>query len=121
MRLEGWHLIIIIVLALVLFAAPKLPGMARSVHDAVAECLAVAAASGVTIPGDVWASVERIATSMPGQVSSTCQDLRRGKPTEIDHLNGVVVREGDRLGVPVPLNRALLALVKALELKRRGG
>ena len=98
-----------------------LPGMARSVHDAVAECLAVAAASGVTIPGDVWASVERIATSMPGQVSSTCQDLRRGKPTEIDHLNGVVVREGDRLGVPVPLNRALLALVKALELKRRGG
>jgi sec-independent protein translocase protein TatA len=30
MRLEGWHLIIIIVLALVLFAAPKLPGMARS-------------------------------------------------------------------------------------------
>ena len=95
----------------------KLPGMAQSVHDAVAECLAVAAALSVTIPGDVWASVERIATSMPEQVSSTCQDLRRGKPTEIDHLNGVVVREGDRLGVPVPLNRALWGLVKALEAR----
>ena len=95
-----------------------LPGMAQTVHDAVAECLAVAAALGVQIPGDVWASVERIATSMPGQVSSTCQDLRRGKPTEIDHLNGYVVREGDRLGVAVPLNRALQALVKALESKR---
>ena len=94
-----------------------LPGVAQTVHDAVAECLAVAAALGVVIPGDVWASVTRIATSMPGQVSSTCQDLRRGKPTEIDHLNGYIVREGDRLGIPVPLNRALHALVKALETK----
>ena len=94
-----------------------LPGVARTVHEAVVECLAVAAAMGVDIPGDVWAAVDRIAVSMPGQVSSTCQDLRRGKPTEIDHLNGYVVREGDRLGIPVPLNRALHALVKALEAK----
>ena len=92
-----------------------LPGLARTVHDAVVECLAVAAALEVVIPGDAWASVERIATSMPGQVSSTCQDLRRGKPTEIDHLNGYIVREGERLGVATPLNRALWALVKALE------
>ncbi|MGO4491220.1 Sec-independent protein translocase subunit TatA [Arthrobacter sp. 2YAF22_2] len=35
MRLEGWHLIIIIVLALVLFAAPKLPGMARSLGQSM--------------------------------------------------------------------------------------
>ncbi|MFL6679835.1 MAG: ketopantoate reductase family protein [Burkholderiaceae bacterium] len=94
-----------------------LPGIARTVHDTVAEGLAVAAAMNVAIPGDVWAAVDRIAATMPGQVSSTCQDLRRGKPTEIDHLNGYVVREGDRLGVPVPLNRALQALVKALEAK----
>jgi 2-dehydropantoate 2-reductase len=94
-----------------------LPGIARTVHDAVVECLAVAAALGVTIPGDVFAAVDRIATSMPGQVSSTCQDLRRGKPTEIDHLNGYIAREGERLGVATPLNRALHALVKALETK----
>ena len=92
-----------------------MPDIARTVHDAVAECLAVARALAITIPGDVWASVDRIATSMPGQVSSTCQDLRRGKPTEIDHRNGYIAREGERLGVPTPLNRALLALVKALE------
>ena len=92
-----------------------LPGIARTVHDAVVECLAVADALQVTIPGDVWAAVDRIATSMPGQVSSTCQDLRRGKPTEIDHLNGYIVREGERLGIATPLNRALHALVKALE------
>ena len=95
-----------------------LPGIAQTVHDAVAECLVVAAASEVVIPGDVWAAVDRIATSMPGQVSSTCQDLRRGKPTEIDHLNGYIVREGERLGIATPLNRALQALVKALETIR---
>ena len=94
-----------------------LPGIVRTVHEAVVECLAVADALQVTIPGDVWAAVDRIATSMPGQVSSTCQDLRRGKPTEIDHLNGFVVREGERLGIATPLNRALHALVKALEAK----
>ena len=95
-----------------------LPGIAQTVHDTVAECLAVAAALEVTIPGDVWAAVDRIATSMPGQVSSTCQDLRRGKPTEIDHLNGYIVRQGERLGIATPLNRALQALVKALETIR---
>ncbi|MFL6624851.1 MAG: ketopantoate reductase family protein [Vitreoscilla sp.] len=97
-----------------------LPGVARTVHDAVAEGLAVAAAMNVAIPGDVWAAVDRIAATMPAQVSSTCQDLRRGKPTEIDHLNGYVVREGDRLGIPVPLNRALQALVKAREAQPAG-
>jgi 2-dehydropantoate 2-reductase len=92
-----------------------LPGIARTVHDAVVECLAVAQALQISIPGDVWAAVDRIATSMPDQVSSTCQDLRRGKPTEIDHLNGYIVREGERLGIATPLNRALHALVKARE------
>ena len=97
-----------------------LPGIAQTVHDAVVECLAVARALEVTIPGDVFAAVARIATSMPGQVSSTCQDLRRGKPTEIDHLNGYIVREGERLGIATPLNRALHALVKALETTPAG-
>jgi len=94
-----------------------MPDIVRTVHGAVAECLAVAEALQVTIPGDVWAAVERIASSMPAQFSSTCQDLRRGKPTEIDHLNGYVAREGERVGVATPVNRTLHALVKALEAK----
>jgi len=97
-----------------------LPDVMRSVRETVAECLAVAEAARIVIPGDVWAAVDRIAASMPGQVSSTCQDLRRGKPTEIDHLNGFVVREGERLGIATPLNRALHALVKALEASKHG-
>lgn len=52
---------------------------------------------------------------MPGQYSSTAQDLARQKKTEIDHLNGFVVRKGEALGVPTPVNRVLLALVKLRE------
>ena len=96
------------------------PDIAATVHGAVAECLAVADALGITVPGDSHAGIDRIAATMPGQVSSTCQDLRRGKPTEIDHLNGHVVAEGERVGVATPLNRALHALVKALETSKVG-
>jgi 2-dehydropantoate 2-reductase len=52
---------------------------------------------------------------MPGQFSSTAQDLMRGKPSEIDHLNGFIARRGQALGVPVPVNRAMHVLVKLLE------
>jgi len=86
-------------------------------RDVVEECLAVARAAGVQVPGDMHAAVQQIARSMPNQLSSTAQDLARGRQSEIDHLNGVVVRKGAALGVPTPANRALLALVKLLENK----
>ncbi|WP_413762127.1 ketopantoate reductase family protein [Variovorax sp. Varisp41] len=90
------------------------PGVLR---DVVAECLAVARAEGVTIPGDIDAAVAGIARTMPAQFSSTAQDLARGKRSEIDHLNGFVLRRGEALGVPVPVNRLLWTLVRLLEDK----
>jgi len=90
-------------------------GVPAVMGDVVDECLAVARAAGVDVPRDLLQAVPRIAETMPGQFSSTAQDLARGKPTEIDHLNGFVVRKGDALGVPTPANRVLLALVKLLE------
>ena len=90
-------------------------GISAVMSDVVAECLAVAHAAGVRVPGDMDEAVRRIAQTMPGQFSSTAQDLARRKKTEIDHLNGVVVRKGEALGVPTPANRTLLALVKLLE------
>ena len=89
-----------------------IPEVMRAVTD---ECLAVARAARVELPGDMHEAVPGIARSMPGQYSSTAQDLSRRKPTEIDHLNGFVVRKGEALGVPTPVNRTLLALVKLLE------
>lgn len=97
------------------------PGVRAVMADVVAECRAVAAADGVTLPGDVDLAVRRIAETMPTQHSSTAQDLMRGKPTEIDHLNGYVVRRGEALGVPTPANRVLWTLVKLAEPPRELG
>ena len=92
-------------------------GITDVMGDVVAECLAVAQADGVQVAGDVQAAVAKLAGSMPTQLSSTAQDLVRGKPTEIDHLNGLIVRRGQALGVATPANRVLWALVKLLEAK----
>jgi 2-dehydropantoate 2-reductase len=87
-------------------------------RDVVEETLAVAKASGVRMAPDILAKTFKIAEAMPTQFSSTAQDLARGKPTEIDHLNGFVLRKGEALGIPTPANRALYALVKLLEEKK---
>ena len=92
-------------------------GITAVMRDVVDECLAVAKADDVTIPGDVDAAIRQIAETVPGQYSSTAQDLARGKPSEIDHLNGVIVRRGEALGVATPVNRLLHAIVKLLESK----
>ena len=91
------------------------PGVQDIMRDVVAECRAVATADGVAIPGDVDMAVRRIAETMPTQYSSTAQDLMRGKPSEIDHLNGYVVRRGQALGVPTPANRVLWVMVRLAE------
>ncbi len=92
-------------------------GIRDTMRDVVEETLTVAKASGVKMAPDMLARTYKIAEAMPTQYSSTAQDLARGKPTEIDHLNGYVVRRGEALGVPTPANRALHALVKLLESK----
>lgn len=92
-------------------------GVSDVIRDVVAECLAVAKAEGVEVPGDTDAALRGIAQTMPAQYSSTAQDLARGKLSEIDHLNGLVVRRGEALGVPTPANRVLFVLVKLLEGK----
>lgn len=96
----------------------KVDGVRDVIRDVIAECLAVAAAEGITVPGDVTAATWRIGETMPGQYSSTAQDVARGKLSEIDHLNGLVVRRGEALGVPTPANRVLHVMVKLVEAKR---
>jgi 2-dehydropantoate 2-reductase len=87
-------------------------------HDVVDECVAVANALQVRLPGDPWQAVQRLAATMPAQFSSTAQDLARGKRSEIDHLNGFIVRQGRALGVRTPVNAALHTLVKLIESKQ---
>ena len=96
----------------------RVPGIRELMKSVVDEALAIAEVRGVRLAPDTHARVAGIAEAMPTQYSSTAQDLARGRATEIDHLNGYLVREGDALGVPVPANRALHALVKLVEQKK---
>ena len=93
------------------------PGVRELMRDVTAEVVAVAKADGIRMLPDVLDRMYGIAKAMPTQHSSTAQDLARGKKTEIDHLNGYVVRRGEALGIPTPANRALWALVKLVEQK----
>lgn len=93
-------------------------GVPALMRDVVNECLAVSKAEGVQIAGDVDAAIKMIFDSMPAQFSSTAQDIARGKKSEIDHLNGLVMRRGEALGIATPVNRTLWALVKLLESKQ---
>jgi 2-dehydropantoate 2-reductase len=82
----------------------------------VREVVALARAEGIGLQFEPsLQAMERIATAMPAQFSSTAQDMARRKPSEIDHLNGFVARRGRELGVDVPINQTLYALVKLVE------
>jgi 2-dehydropantoate 2-reductase len=86
-----------------------MPATLRAIHE---ECLAVAAAAGIALPATLWEDTLAIGRTMSGQRSSTAHDVARGKRSEIDYINGYVVREGERLGIPTPVNRLLHTLVK---------
>jgi 2-dehydropantoate 2-reductase len=96
------------------------PDARRLVEAAVYEVLAVAKAANIHPPGFedpqvALAGSFKIATQMAEALSSTAQDMIRGKRTEIDSLNGYISRLGAELGVPTPVNHALYTLVKLVE------
>src|SRR5205085_3884179 len=91
----------------------------RSIMDVVIEeAFAVARAEGVALP---WADAAAYRESFYGRLvpstaehrSSMLQDIERGRPTEIDAINGEVARRGLRGGLPVPVNLTLARLIRA--------
>ena len=98
-------------------------GEVRELQETVVrEVVALARAEGVNLPLEpALEAMRKIAGAMPAQLSSTAQDMARGKPSEIDHLNGFVARRGAALGVATPANQALYALVRLIESTRGRG
>lgn len=95
---------------------PEIRAVQRAI---VQEVAAVAEAEGRRMAlAPALQAMEKIAGAMPAQLSSTAQDLARGKPTEIEHLNGHVARRGAALGIATPVNQTLYALVKLVEAGR---
>ena len=98
------------------------PALRETALAAVAEAMAVARAAGVAIrtvaPEDAW--IKAAAGLPPEFKASMLQSLEKGARTEVDYINGAVVREGARVGVPTPVNRTLVACVKGIEARLFG-
>ncbi|HXX09744.1 MAG TPA: ketopantoate reductase family protein [Pseudolabrys sp.] len=100
-------------------ARHKSPEMRALEDDMAAECIAVVRALGGTFAVPPMEFVEKIrAGEIPvtAHAGSMALDIARGAPTEIDELTGFIVREGERLNIPVPACKAVYRLVKGLEL-----
>ncbi len=88
----------------------------------VTEAEKVARARGIKIPySDAPAKVEEVARATGKNRSSMLQDMDKGRGTEIDFINGAIVKEGKKAGVPTPYNELVTLLVKTLEEKRLKG
>ncbi len=95
------------------------PGSEALVREAMWEVVAVAARHGVGLGAE---DVDEMAAPNPGLRDyhpSTARDLEAGKPLERDALCGFLAREGERLGVPVPVNRVLDGLLALQEDRAR--
>jgi 2-dehydropantoate 2-reductase len=97
-----------------LYAVPEVEATALA---AVAEAMAVAKASGVqlttTDPQQPWL---KAAAGLPPEFkTSMLQSLEKGSVTEIDFINGAVVRQGEKYGIPTPVNQTLVACIKGIE------
>jgi len=83
--------------------------------SAAREAAGVAVARGVTLPyPDAAIAAETVARNTASNRSSMLQDVERGAPTEVDAINGAIVRAAEQAGVPTPIHRTLWQLVKAL-------
>jgi len=81
----------------------------------VDEGMAVARALGLTLHDDPKQMIRYAAQAAGTHKASMLQDVEARRPTEVDFMNGAIVRAAEKTGVPVPLNRAMWALVKGLE------
>jgi 2-dehydropantoate 2-reductase len=84
--------------------------------EAAQEAAYVATKLGITLPYlDPVLAVEEVAQNTATNYSSMLQDVMRGTVTEVEAINGEIVRIGEHIGVPTPVNRILWRLVKSLD------
>ncbi len=82
------------------------------------ECIAVGERLGYDCGNGFFETSMRYVLEAGDHPPSMLIDVLRGRPTEVSYINGKVVEAADRLGVEVPLNRAICALVQAMEAGR---
>jgi 2-dehydropantoate 2-reductase len=95
---------------------PELDGTRRVMENAVKEAVAVAHAKNIRLPyPDPLARVMEVCRDTAENIASMLQDVLKERITEVDFINGAIVREGIALGIPTPVNHTLTCLVKTIQ------
>jgi len=89
------------------------------VREAVREIIMVAAAEGIALHSDIAEDTITATVALQDHYTSMYEDYKNGNQTEIEHLNGDIVRRGEKHGVPTPTHKTLYSLIKGLEVKRQ--
>jgi 2-dehydropantoate 2-reductase len=97
---------------------PEMTGVIRQI---VGEVAAVSAAMKVPLPLDMPERVVKATQEIRDIHTSMYDDWKTGRQTEIDYLNGFIVRKGRELGIPTPVNEALTAMIKTITEKEQTG
>jgi 2-dehydropantoate 2-reductase len=92
-----------------------LPGIRSRMETAVAEAVTVAKAQDILIQDDPFAATVRVCEKTAKNISSMLQDVRQQRRTEIDAINGAVLKRGLDLGIATPENLRLVDQVKKIE------
>ncbi|MHC1581828.1 MAG: ketopantoate reductase family protein [Candidatus Syntropharchaeia archaeon] len=92
----------------------EIPEMKWIMEKAVEEAVEVAKRMGIKITNPLEKVID-VATKTRENESSMLQDIKKGKRTEIDAINGIIVELGEKFGIPTPVNRTLFSLVKGIE------
>ncbi len=96
-------------------AATRFPATAQLFDDLIAEGEAVAKALGIELHGDPRALVQKGASAPGKHRASMLQDVLAKRQTEVDFMNGAIVKWGEQTGISTPLNKAVWELIKGLE------
>jgi 2-dehydropantoate 2-reductase len=95
---------------------PELTGTRLVMEKAVEEAVSIAKAKGIELPyEDPLSRVKDVCRNTAGNVASMLQDVLNKKITEVDFINGAIAREGERLGIPTPINFTLTFLVQTIQ------
>lgn len=97
------------------------PEMSGVIRQIVGEVAAVSAAMKVPLPLDMPERVVKATQEIRDIHTSMYDDWKAGRRTEIDFLNGFIVRQGRALGIPTPVNEALTAMIKTITEQERAG
>jgi len=96
-------------------AATRFPPTGQLFNDLIAEGEAVAKALGIELHGDPRALVQKGASAPGKHRASMLQDVLSKRQTEVDFMNGAIVKWGEQTGIPTPLNKTMWELIKGLE------